>query len=168
LQTRAALMNRLANSAGMGPASGGLAAVNPLLAAPLGAVPGMMPGLMPSAAGLSSMAAAAAAAVPGLTAAVQPVGMPLPGMPGAVPGIDLSLDQGLLGPPSPIPTNCLLLKNMFDATQQAEPGWAEEVEDDVREECGKLGQVLHVFVDRTSQVRGVGVQRQHMRPDERV
>jgi RNA-binding protein 39 len=77
----------------------------------------------------------------------------MPGaVPGAVPGMDLSLDQGLLGPPSPIPTNCLLLKNMFDAAQQAEPGWAEEVEDDVREECGKLGQVLHVFVDRTSRV----------------
>ncbi|WIA17274.1 hypothetical protein OEZ85_014144 [Tetradesmus obliquus] len=112
-QTRAALMNRLANSAGMGPASGGLAAAaaaaNPLLAAPM-----------------------------------------VPGMPGAVPGMDLSLDQGLLGPPSPIPTQCLLLKNMFDAAQQAEAGWAEEVEDDVREECGKLGQVLHVFVDRSS------------------
>lgn len=157
-QTRAALMNRLANSAGMGPASGGLAAAaaaaNPLLAAPMGAVPGMMmPGMLaPSAAGLSSMAAAAAAALPGLTAAVPLPGMPgaVPGMPGAVPGMDLSLDQGLLGPPSPIPTQCLLLKNMFDAAQQAEAGWAEEVEDDVREECGKLGQVLHVFVDRSS------------------
>ncbi|KAF6259385.1 splicing factor, CC1-like protein [Scenedesmus sp. NREL 46B-D3] len=152
-QTRAALMNRLANSAGMGPASGGLAAAaNPLLGAQLAALPGMMPGMLaPSAVGISGMAAAAAAAVPGITAAVAPSGMPLPGMPGAAPGADLSLDQGLLGPPSPIPTQCLLLKNMFDAAQQAEAGWAEEVEDDVREECGKLGQLLHVFVDRTSQ-----------------
>eukprot|EP00882_Tetradesmus_deserticola_P012143 GHRQ01012866.1.p2 GENE.GHRQ01012866.1~~GHRQ01012866.1.p2 ORF type:complete len:193 (+),score=100.68 GHRQ01012866.1:489-1067(+) len=146
-------MNRLANSAGMGPASGGLAAAaNPLLGASLGALPGMMPGMLaPSAVGISGMAAAAAAAVPGISAAVQPVGLALPGMPGSVPGMDLSLDQGLLGPPSPIPTQCLLLKNMFDAAQQAEAGWAEEVEDDVREECGKLGQLLHVFVDRTSQ-----------------
>jgi hypothetical protein len=114
----------------------------------------MVPGMLaPSPAGISSMAAAAAAALPGISAAVAPGGLPLAGMPGAVPGMDLALEQGLLGPPSPIPTQCLLLKNMFDAAQQAEAGWAEEIEDDVREECGKLGQVLHVFVDRSSKVR---------------
>ncbi len=29
----------------------------------------------------------------------------------------LALEQGLLGPASPIPTQCLLLKNMFDPAE---------------------------------------------------
>jgi RNA-binding protein 39 len=69
------------------------------------------------------------------------------------PGGDLSLQQGLLGPASPIPTQCLLLKNMFDASQQTEPNWVNEVAEDVREECSKFGAVLHVHVDKSSQVR---------------
>ena len=31
----------------------------------------------------------------------------------------LSLEQGILGPSSPIPTQCLLLKNMFDPKECA-------------------------------------------------
>ena len=41
------------------------------------------------------------------------LGMPLPQQPLQVPDA-LALAQGVLGPASPIPTQCVLVKNMFD------------------------------------------------------
>ncbi len=67
-------------------------------------------------------------------------------------GGDLSLQHGLLGVASPRPTQCLLLKNMFDASTQSEPDWEKEVAEDVRDECSKFGEVLHLHVDKNSQV----------------
>lgn len=135
VQKRAALMSRLASSAGI---------VQP------GAVPGAAPYAVP---GLTSAAGAS----------ILPGGLLVPGavpglLPGAVPGAlaDLSLQQGLLGPASPIPTQCLLLKNMFDASAQTEPEWEKEVAEDVRDECSKFGAVLHLHVDKASQVREEG------------
>ena len=79
--------------------------------------------------------------------------------------LSLALDHGLLGPASPIPTRCLLLKNMFDPSTETEPGWAEEIEEDVAAECAGVAAggnggggdddasskvVEHVFVDRVS------------------
>ena len=72
---RAALMNRLANSAGLQPTSAF-------------GVPGL-------------------GSTPPVKLEPQPPQMQNP----------LALDQGLLGPASPIPTQCLLIKNMFDPTQ---------------------------------------------------
>lgn len=51
-----------------------------------------------------------------------PAGGSLPGPPGAGPHIqwqnpNLQHEQGVLGPKSPIPTQCLLLKNMFDPAE---------------------------------------------------
>lgn len=66
---------------------------------------------------------------------------------------ELALEQGVLGPASPIPTQCLLLKNMFDPAEETQPGWDEEIAQDVREECGKFGQVDFVHVDAASKVR---------------
>lgn len=131
VQKRAALMSRLASSAGI---------VQP------GAVPGAAPYAVP---GLTSAAGAA----------ILPGGLLVPGaVPGLLPGAlaDLSLQQGLLGPASPIPTQCLLLKNMFDASAQTEPEWEKEVAEDVRDECSKFGAVLHLHVDKASQVREEG------------
>lgn len=61
------------------------------------------------------------------------------------------ITQGLLGAPSPIPTECVLLKNMFDPAEETEENWWLDIEEDVKEECGRFGQVLHTFVDKTSQ-----------------
>lgn len=137
LQRRADLMNRLASSAGI---------VQP--AAAPAAAPFAAPGL-------------------GLAAGILPGGLLMPGiLPGMLPGAgavaglgagggDLSLQQGLLGVASPIPTQCLLLKNMFDASTQTEPEWEKEVAEDVRDECSKFGEVLHLHVDKNSQVPGL-------------
>ncbi|VDK45667.1 unnamed protein product [Anisakis simplex] len=50
----------------------------------------------------------------------------------------------------PIATQCFLLSNMFDPTQESGDSWADEVRDDVIEECAKNGGVVHIFVDRAS------------------
>lgn len=53
----------------------------------------------------------------------------------------------MLGPASPIPTQCILLKNMFDPAEEearGEPNWPAEVENDVRDECARFGQVREV------------------------
>ena len=41
------------------------------------------------------------------------LGLPFPAAAQGVPEA-LALEQGVLGPASPIPTQCILLKNMFD------------------------------------------------------
>ena len=81
---RAALMNRLANSAG-------LQTGNPFN------IPGT-----------------GAGAVPGMN--VTGTGFHTSGV-GKVAPSPLSYDQGILGPASPRPTQCLLIKNMFDASE---------------------------------------------------
>lgn len=53
-------------------------------------------------------------------------------------------------PAPPIATQCFLLSNMFDPATESNPSWADEIRDDVIEECNKHGGVLHVFVDRQS------------------
>mmetsp|Transcript_26889 Transcript_26889/g.58686 ORF Transcript_26889/g.58686 Transcript_26889/m.58686 type:complete len:583 (+) Transcript_26889:130-1878(+) len=63
------------------------------------------------------------------------------------------LEQGVLGPASPIPTQTILLKNMFDPAEEesrGDPNWVAEVESDVKEECSRFGEVLHCHVDRNS------------------
>ncbi|KAK9823650.1 hypothetical protein WJX72_004426 [[Myrmecia] bisecta] len=91
--------------------------------------------------------------VPGMVAA----GGQLPGPPGVpqaggvhIVNSALQLEQGVLGPSSPIPTPCLLLKNMFDPAEETAPDWEVEIGDDVRDECSKYGQVQHLYVDKNS------------------
>ncbi len=71
----------------------------------------------------------------------------------------LGLIQSVLGPASPIPTPCLLIKNMFEpqaAEAESGPGWAEEIAADLQDECAKYGAILHVHVDKNSKVGHVG------------
>lgn len=79
-----------------------------------------------------AMAAAAAAAAQQMPLAAQPI------------------TQGVLGPGSPIPTSCLLLKNMFDPATETDEEWWVDIGEDVRDECAKHGAVLHIHVDRES------------------
>merc|ERR1712187_65445 len=64
----------------------------------------------------------------------------------------LSFLNGLLGPSSPAPTNCLLLKNMFDPKEMnPNEDWEFEIYEDVKGEASKAGSVQHIFVDKNSQ-----------------
>jgi hypothetical protein len=80
----------------------------------------------------------------------------LPSAPQPAINPSLALQQGVLGPASPIPTQALLVKNMFDPAEEskADPAFDVEIAADVRGECGKWGEVLHIFVDKHSQVGG--------------
>ncbi|KAJ3075103.1 hypothetical protein HDU98_009171 [Podochytrium sp. JEL0797] len=51
----------------------------------------------------------------------------------------------------PIATRCVLLKNMFDPSQETEPNWDTEIRDDVKDECSKYGKIVHIAVDKNSQ-----------------
>jgi RNA-binding protein 39 len=79
----------------------------------------------------------------------------LPGQRGSTPQTwthPLKSVQGLLGPSSSTPTNCLLLKNMFDAREMnPNEDWEFEVYEDVKGEASKSGLVQHIFVDKNSQ-----------------
>lgn len=50
----------------------------------------------------------------------------------------------------PIATQCFLLANMFDPKTESNPTWADEIKNDVIEECRNHGGVLHVYVDQTA------------------
>ncbi|OMO55905.1 hypothetical protein CCACVL1_26916 [Corchorus capsularis] len=47
------------------------------------------------------------------------------------------------------PSECLLLKNMFDAATE-EPDFDLDIKEDVEEECSKYGRVRHIYVDKHS------------------
>ncbi|XP_027352758.1 RNA-binding protein 39 isoform X1 [Abrus precatorius] len=48
------------------------------------------------------------------------------------------------------PSECLLLKNMFDPTTETEPDFDLDIKEDVEEECSKFGRVKHIYVDKRS------------------
>ncbi|GMJ12689.1 CC1- LIKE SPLICING FACTOR [Hibiscus trionum] len=49
-----------------------------------------------------------------------------------------------------VPSECLLLKNMFDPSLETEPDFDLDIKEDVKEECSKFGKLKHIFVDRDS------------------
>jgi len=69
----------------------------------------------------------------------------------ALPLAAQPITQGVLGPGSPIPTPCLLLKNLFDPKEETEPDWWLDIAEDVKGECAKFGAISHAFVDKESQ-----------------
>ena len=56
-----------------------------------------------------------------------------------------------------MPSSCLLLTNMFDMMANKEPGWEDDIRDDVLEELMAFGDVVHVHVDPISPVRQDGL-----------
>lgn len=52
----------------------------------------------------------------------------------------------------PMASRCVVLKNMFDPTEETGDAWIKELEDDVKTECeGKYGHVVHISLDPNSQ-----------------
>ncbi|XP_059647447.1 uncharacterized protein LOC132293827 isoform X2 [Cornus florida] len=91
----------------------------------------------------------AAPAVPSLVAPLVQSSVPgLAGLSGAglsVPTVTLpSVDT--IG----VPSECLLLKNMFDPKLEMEPDFDMDIKDDVQHECSKFGSLKHIYVDKNS------------------
>ncbi|KAK9677526.1 hypothetical protein RND81_11G149300 [Saponaria officinalis] len=49
-----------------------------------------------------------------------------------------------------VPSECLLLTNMFDPKVETEPDFDLDIKDDVQDECAKFGSLKHIFVDKFS------------------
>ncbi|XP_073045727.1 uncharacterized protein [Primulina eburnea] len=49
-----------------------------------------------------------------------------------------------------VPSECLLLKNMFDPNSEAETDFDLDVKEDVQVECSKFGKLKHIYVDKNS------------------
>jgi len=47
------------------------------------------------------------------------------------------------------PTTCVVVKNMFDPKTE-QPGFDNDIREDVQEECSRFGKIKHLFVDKSS------------------
>ncbi|XXG40378.1 hypothetical protein AAC387_Pa01g1112 [Persea americana] len=81
--------------------------------------------------------------LPGLMGQVPVIGG-LPGTPIPVPATPTAVDT--IG----VPSECLLLKNMFDPQNETEPDFDLDIKEDVQDECSKFGTVKHIFVEKNS------------------
>lgn len=104
----------------------------------------------------SSTGLTAAATIPGAASVISPLVAPLvqgsvpavAGLPGAVilPVVNIPTALDPVG----VPSECLLLKNMFDPKTETEPDFDLDIKEDVQEECSKFGKLRHIFVDKNS------------------
>ncbi|KAF7834196.1 RNA-binding protein 39-like isoform X1 [Senna tora] len=76
----------------------------------------------------------------------------LPSVPGIMPASALPTQIMPTPVVEPVgtPSECLLLKNMFDPTTETEPDFDIDIKEDVEEECSKFGRVKHIYVDKRS------------------
>ncbi|KAJ4966115.1 hypothetical protein NE237_017964 [Protea cynaroides] len=102
--------------------------------------------------GLSLPTASVLGAAPVVTPLVSPLGQP------SVPALAGLQGTGLSVPPVivpsvdsiGVPSDCLLLKNMFDPKLETEPDFDLDIKDDVQDECSKFGAVKHIYVDKAT------------------
>ncbi|XP_060184116.1 uncharacterized protein LOC132613853 isoform X1 [Lycium barbarum] len=86
--------------------------------------------------------------VPAINGAAQPA-MSMP-MGGATAFPNMLPTQVMAPEPIGIPSECLLLKNMFDPATETDPEFDLDIKDDVKEECSKYGRVKHIHVDKNT------------------
>nr|GMD85592.1 RNA-binding protein 39 isoform X1 [Ipomoea batatas] len=67
----------------------------------------------------------------------------LPSSVASIPAVTLSMIIG-------VPSECLLLKNMFDPKLEREPNFDLDIKEDVEDECLKFGTLKHIYVDKNS------------------
>ncbi|KAJ7967135.1 RNA-binding protein 39 [Quillaja saponaria] len=87
-----------------------------------------------------------------------PVVSPLASVPAlaALPGGGLQLPTAAAAATVPsidtigVPSECLLLKNMFDPNDEKEPGFDLDIKEDVQDECSKYGNLKHIYVDKNT------------------
>ncbi len=155
--SRVQLMARLASSRGMavGAAAGAAASPPP---PPAGAPAVMGMGMLGVAGGPMSATGTNAIPLGVRQDQLQPQQPPLPplvaGGAAQAGGAAAAAAAAVgAGPALGAPGACLVLKNMFDAAEEAEangPEWNKLIEEDVTEECSKHGNVLHCHVDPES------------------
>ncbi|XP_004502883.1 uncharacterized protein [Cicer arietinum] len=87
----------------------------------------------------------------GSAPAQQAISLPI-GNPGLIPALSLptQIMPTQVAEPVGTPSECLLLKNMFDPTTETEPDFDLDIKEDVEEECSKYGRVKHIYVDKKS------------------
>ncbi|XP_008781452.1 RNA-binding protein 39-like [Phoenix dactylifera] len=89
--------------------------------------------------------------VPVLNGAVpnqQALSLPMNGqvtVPSALPALASPLAE-----PIGEPSECVLLKNMFDPSTETDPDFDLDIKEEVEEECSKFGSVKHIYVDKNS------------------
>ncbi|KAF1892611.1 hypothetical protein Lal_00011079 [Lupinus albus] len=95
---------------------------------------------------------AVSAGVPMLNGSA-PAAISLPfGNPGIVPAAAFpsQIFPTPVAEPVGVPSECLLLKNMFDPSTETDPDFDLDIKEDVEEECSKYGRVKHIYVDKKS------------------
>lgn len=89
------------------------------------------------------------AGAPLVTPLMQPSVSPLGGLPGA--GLSAPLGTLPMADTMGVPSECLLLKNMFDPKLETEPDFDLDIKEDVQDECKKFGALKHIFVDKNTE-----------------
>jgi RNA-binding protein 39 len=80
----------------------------------------------------------------------QGITLPMNGQPSvAVPALPALLTS-LAPEPIGKPSECLLLKNMFDPATETDPEYDLDIKEDVQEECSNFGHVKHIYVEKNS------------------
>lgn len=81
----------------------------------------------------------------------QAVGLPVNGQ-GALAASALPAPVATSSGSEPVgdPSECLLLKNMFDPNTESEPDFDLDIKEEVQEECSNFGHVKHIHVDKNS------------------
>ncbi|XP_021753039.1 RNA-binding protein 39-like isoform X2 [Chenopodium quinoa] len=98
---------------------------------------------------LSVVSAPMPGVAPGVSPLTQPSVVPLGGLPGA--GLSAPLGTLSMADTIGVPSECLLLKNMFDPKLETEPDFDLDIKDDVQDECEKYGPLKHIFVDKNTE-----------------
>lgn len=67
-----------------------------------------------------------------------------------VPGIQLPATNVPTTDTNVVPSECLLLKDMFDPKSETEPDFYLDIREDAQGECSKYGNLKHIHVDKES------------------
>ncbi|KAK1439407.1 hypothetical protein QVD17_05225 [Tagetes erecta] len=67
-----------------------------------------------------------------------------------VPALSTQVISPIVSEPIGNPSECLLLKNMFDPATETDPEFDLDIKDDVGDECSNYGRVKHIHVDKNS------------------
>ncbi|XVE93896.1 hypothetical protein REPUB_Repub01dG0233800 [Reevesia pubescens] len=106
-------------------------------------------GMPVNSTGLTASTAPLLGATPMVPSRVPPtIQAPVPTISGLPGGLQLPTNGIPTIDTIGVPSECLLLKNMFDPNLETEPDFDLDIKEDVQEECSKFGKLKHIYVDR--------------------